>query len=43
MIFDEGGFVRTLWYGRSQILQKTRKYRGFGGFESRSAKNGVVK
>jgi len=25
MIFDEGGFVRTLWYGRSRIWQKARK------------------
>ena len=33
MIFDEGGFVRTLWYGRSRIWQKARKYRHFGGFE----------
>ena len=33
MIFDEGGFVRTLWYGRSRIWQKTRKYRGFGGLK----------
>ena len=33
MIFDEGGFVRTLWYGQSRIWQKARKYRHFGGFE----------
>ena len=33
MIFDEGGFVRTLWYGRSRIWQKARKYRHFGGFK----------
>ena len=33
MIFDEDGFVRTLWYGRSRIWQKARKYRDFGGFK----------
>jgi hypothetical protein len=33
MIFDEGGFVRTLWYGRSRIWQKARKCRHFGGFK----------
>ena len=33
MIFGEGGFVRTLWYGRSRIWQKARKYRRFGGFK----------
>ena len=33
MIFDEGVFIRTLWYGRSRIWQKTRKYRGYGGFK----------
>ena len=33
MIFDEGGFVRTLWYGRSRIWQKARKYRRFGRFK----------
>ena len=33
MIFDEGGFVRTLWYGRSRIWQKARKYRCFGGLK----------
>ena len=33
MIFDEGDFVRTLWYGRNRIWQKARKYRHFGGFE----------
>ena len=33
MIFDEGGFVRTLWYGRSRIWQKARKCQHFGGFK----------
>ena len=33
MIFDEGGFIRTLWYGQSRIWQKARKYRCFGGFK----------